>query len=322
MIAHFSFGAGVRHDLMSALEQIIFRRPSEVKNLGKIMKSIQMKNLRPFGYKSIGALALLSGIWFSSTISSFGDTTIGLSSGSTSPNCSGSVNVEGSVTCDNDCEANPVVTVNPGSHTPSVDGSCSHGIFYGTWASTSVSLSKGVNVITSSDDCDSTPATLKVTSNGGSGPSIEWSGTPEPCSEHLGFESTLKVCCLTPGQPLTSSGTYSISESISVTGNCPNHNSSTSWPNPVYHGTDSDGCFTQVDYNDSRPPGFYFSGNGETYCNCSSAVIQTITITGPDINQTFTDYGNFSYGACPSGKPAKAILHGDAIGGSVTNTCN
>jgi hypothetical protein len=273
------------------------------------MKLIQIKNKSLFGHKSAAVAALITGIWLSGMSSSFG-ITIGLASGS-SPDCSGSVSVQGNVSCSKSCEASaPVVTVVnslcPGnSDQPSVSVSCSGDVWTGTWGPTSISLSKGVNVLTASDDCGS--ATLKVTSNGGGGPSLSWSGTPLCTSSQAGFSSTLTMCCLTPD----GSG-YSLSESVTAAGCGAGLNQNL---NPVPF-TVANGCGSVSDSN-------YVARNGR--CNCTRTFSQTLTVKDPSGNVigTFSDGATVTFGPCPAGNITFAMT-GDGVGAnnsSATTTC-
>lgn len=182
-------------------------------------------------------------------------------------------------------------------------------------------LSRGVNTIKTWDD-DGCGDSIDVTSSGASGPSISWSGDPYQCSYGVGFWSHLKVCCLTPDQEKTESGPYSIEEFVSWSGSC---QSGSSAHRPFYHGTDANGCFTQDDDNVVSPPGWTDPVTGFKFCNCSSTATQVITLTGPGFNVSLTDYMSYTYGACPSGKPATLTMSGVAVtksnDGSATRTC-
>lgn len=191
----------------------------------------------------------------------------------------------------------------------------------------SISLVKGMNRLTAeSCELQMDSDEVDVASNGGSGPSLAWSGTPisiVKCHK-WGFDSALQVCCLPQSQATTgtpANGPYSIQESVTATSGCTSIQSVTVNPNPQYSGTDSSGCLPPLpDTNEATPPGYLNFNTFSSACNCSVSLSQTITVTGPSFTQYFYDSGVVSYGACPSGTSAIMTLSGDAIGGSVATT--
>ena len=164
------------------------------------MNPIRINTITLFGNTSFGAIALIAGVWLNTASSSLG-ITIGLASGS-DPNCTGSVSVQGNISCTMTCEGPaPVVTLNNTScmicsgngSQPSVNATCSGGLWTGTWGAASISLAKGVNVLMATDNCGS--ATLKITSNGGGGPAWSYAqGTAFRC----GIPITITISCLIP----------------------------------------------------------------------------------------------------------------------------
>jgi hypothetical protein len=267
------------------------------------MKLIKKKYNKLFSNKSTGTIALVAGMLFTGVSSSFG-ITIGLASGS-SPDCTGSVGVQGNINCSKSCESSsPVVTVVnslcPGSSDqPSVSASCSGNVWTGTWGPASISLAKGVNVLTASDDCGS--ATLKVTSNGGSGPSISWSGTPVCTSTHGGFNSTWTVCCL------SANTSYSASESVTASGSC--GASGNINKQPYSFTTGADGCGSVPDANLAR--------RDSGYCGCTIDIAQTITIkdSSGSLVGTFNTTGNIAFDACPNPNGNVSVTIGGDGGG-------
>ncbi len=119
-------------------------------------------------------LLLVSGLLLNGASYSFGTVTISPSGKVT--DCTGNISLSGTITCGNCIETpSPVVTLvdsqipnNP--QYPFVSAHCNaNEDWSGNWGRMGFGMNKGVIVFTASDDCNGTPATLTVTSNGGNG---------------------------------------------------------------------------------------------------------------------------------------------------------
>jgi hypothetical protein len=176
-------------------------------------KSIRLSRLF---FVAATAMGLMTGA------SSFGSVTISSPTNSTI-DCSGSVSIQGALSCSKSCENGaPVVTITnsrcPGDmYQPSVSASCLSNVWTGTWG-TAVDLAKGVNIITAVDDSGGS-AQVSVNSNGGQGGNgctYSWSGQPECTPYYKGFLATNTFCCLEYN--LQNNGYYSFEETVSKSG--------------------------------------------------------------------------------------------------------
>jgi hypothetical protein len=277
------------------------------------MKTKQIVRSGFLGQEFIGIVGLVSVIWWSSTSSSFGTVTITRVPPGNSVVCGGSVDVQGTVSCNRVCEeAKPVVKVVnslcPGSiDWPTVDASCSGDLWSGTWGPTSISLAKGVNVITASDDCYGS-ASISVTSNGGSGASFQIT-VERVCTEptYCGARLPFQFCCLTQGHQYTCTET--------VTGTCSTGSPCTpSQPNYPLTAPWQQGADPCKSFNDSATwvcPSQIPAGFSAT-CHC----VQTWTLTDVTdgvVVASGTTTRDFTVASSPIKKLTVAIS-GDASG--------
>lgn len=122
------------------------------------MKIRRIVRSRWSAFKPICLVALVGGIGLGGLATSFGSVSIALVPPSTSPDCTGSVNVNGNVTC-NPCDGTPPTvtindSINPGNTAGNVvaNPGCTNGTWIGNYTAT-VALKKGVNVLTATDSC-------------------------------------------------------------------------------------------------------------------------------------------------------------------------
>jgi hypothetical protein len=255
---------------------------------------------------------LIVGLWLAGVSSLFGGVSISLVPPSTNPDCTGAVTVQGNVDCGNCYGPQPTVTVVNalcgGSDSPSVNVSCQGHIWTGTWGPTSISLAKGVNVITATDSPCGDSASISVASSGGSGASFQISasmGCPlhdTSCGAFINFT----FCCLTAGDNYTWAET--------ITGGCTPAGSCGGGPSLSWQEAAGSPCVTVPDTCAGPCPGG-FAGNGSCTCvqnwtltdTTSGTVVASGTITrvftaslGPPATITVTLSGDLTFsGHCP-----------------------